>query len=120
MYLKKPLTERRKDFRLANRVPVKICQENGDIVTETVNLSRSGVYCRVNKYIEPMTKLRIHLLIPRRKNGKTTPKKITCQGVGVRIEPIKGETAYNLAIFFNDISQRDSDHIADYVNSFTE
>jgi len=113
--------ERRKEPRLENNIPVKICREEGDIVTETVNISRTGTYCRVNKYIEPMTKLKIHLLIPSRKSGKVVTKKISCQGAVVRVEPIHGEdNSYNIAIFFQDISKRDTDHISDYVNSFLE
>jgi len=116
MILNKPFVERRKDPRLYNNVPVKISQDAGDIVTESGNISRSGVYCRVNTYIEPMTKLKIYLLLPRQKNGRNTTKKIICQGVVVRAEPGKDEDSYNIAIFFSDIAHRDAEYIADYVN----
>jgi len=110
--------ERRQDHRLEKNIPVKICQEDGDIVTETVNISRSGAYCVVNRSIEPMTKMKIHLLVPTRKNGKTAAKKITCGGVIVRSEPASKDNHYNVAIFFNDISQRNSEMISDYVNVY--
>lgn len=120
MISQKSNKERRKDPRLENNIPVKITQEDGDIVTETANISRSGAYCRVSKYIETMTKLKIHLLLPIRKNGKNVTKKISCEGVVVRTEPIPGKDRYNIAIFFSDISKRDSETIADYVSSFLE
>src|SRR3989338_3298501 len=109
--------ERRKDHRIDRRVPVKICSEGGDIVTETGNISRSGAYRKVTRYIEPMTKMKIQLLLPLKVNGKNVNKKISCQGVAVRTEPISGEEAYNVAIFFNDITQKDAEIIADFINS---
>ena len=115
-----PIPERRKDPRLENNIPVKIFHEDGDLVTETKNVSRSGAYCRINKYIEPMTKLKISLLLPTRKNGKNLTRKIAFQGVVVRIEPMSDQKTYNVAIFFNDISQRDAECINDYVHSYLE
>lgn len=112
--------EKRKDPRLENNIPVKICQEDGDIVTETANISRSGVYCRIDRYIEPMSRMQVHLLLPVVKSGKSTSKKITCQGVVVRTEPTDKREVFNIAIFFNNISQRDADTITDYINSFLE
>ena len=113
-------SERRKDPRLANNVPLKIFHEEGDIVTQTVNISRSGAYCRSEKNIPPMTKLKINLLLPIKKNGKNTSKRITCQGIVVRTEQIPSQSAYNVAIFFSDITQRDAESIADYVSSYLE
>jgi len=113
--------ERRQFPRLSNNIPIKLVKEDGDIVTETANISRSGIYCKVDTFLEPMTKLKISLLIPMRKNGRNTTKKVTCEGAVVRTEQIPGEVeAYNVAIFFQDISKRDADHIADYVDSFLE
>jgi hypothetical protein len=112
--------ERRSHPRLENNVPVKIFSDDGDIVTETGNVSRSGAYCRINKYIEPMTKLKICLLLPTRKNGKVVTKKVSCQGVVVRTETISEENEFNVAIFFNDISQRDADIITEYISFHLE
>ena len=112
--------EKRKDPRLDNNIPIRIRCGDGDVVTETKNLSRSGTYCRVNAYIEPMTKLKLQLLVPIRKNGKVVTKKVACQGVVVRSEAENDEEFHNIAIFFNDISQRDAECIADYVSSHLE
>ena len=109
--------ERRKDPRLTKNIPLKICQEDGDIVTETWNISRSGAYCRVTRYIEPMTKLKVHLLLPVKKNDKQATKKISCQGVVVRTEAVPGKDYFNVAIFFNEMPKKDADVIAEYVSS---
>ena len=115
------MSERRKDIRVDCQVPLKICQEDGDIVTETGNISRSGAYCRVNRYIEPMTKLQTHLLLPIKKsNGKTVTKKISCQGIIVRTEQQEVDGKYKIAIFFNDINQRDSEVISEYIHRHHE
>ncbi len=111
-------SEKRKHPRLDQNVPVKICQEDGDIVTETANISRSGAYCKVDRYIEPMTKLKMHLLIPLKKGNKILTKTISCNGVVVRTES-QGKD-YNVAIFFNDITHRDAEAIADYVHYYME
>ena len=97
---KKQNHERRTHPRLDQNIPLKIFHEDGDIVTQTANISRSGAYCQVSKYIAPMTKLKINFLLPVKKNGKITSKKISCQGAVVRIEQIPGAGEYNLAIFF--------------------
>ena len=112
--------DRRKHPRLASNVPVKISQEDGDVVTETANISSSGAYCRVERYIEPMSKMKICLLIPIKKGMKNSTKKINCEGVVVRADTVPGQSYFNIAIFFSDISRRDADTIADYVSSCLE
>ena len=110
--------DRRQHPRVEKNIPLKISTSDVDLVTETKNLSRSGVYCRINKYIEPMTKLKIHLLLPIKRGNKTTTKKITCQGVIVRTETISQNSEYSVAIYFNDLPARDADTITDYISTF--
>ena len=111
--------DRRQHPRVDKNVPLKISTADVDLVTETKNLSRTGVYCRVNKYIEPMTKLKIHLLLPVKKGTKTTTKKITCHGVIVRTEPLaKDNSEFSVAIYFNDLAARDADCITEYIDKF--
>ncbi len=109
--------ERRKHVRLEKNIPVKISSDEFDIVTETKNLSCAGTYCRLNKYIEPMTKLGLQLLIPYKKNNKIVTQKVTCEGVIVRIESQEGQSYYNAAIFFNDIRPKDARFIERYIHS---
>lgn len=112
--------ERRRDPRLGNNIPIRISQDDGDMVTETANISRSGLYCKVNRYIEPMTKLKVCLLLPLRKNGKDVTKQILAQGVVVRAEQIAQTDDHHIAIFFSEIAQRDAESISDYVSSYLE
>ena len=112
--------ERRRSPRLFHVVPLKISSGDLEIVTETSNLSSSGVYCRVNSYIEPMTKLKIHLLLPVKKNNKISTKRISCQGVVVRTESIPNGEYFNAAIFFNDIQPKDIRALADFVEQMLD
>ncbi len=80
--------ERREHPRLTSNIPVKLFCGDRDTVTETKNVSRTGAYCQVNKYIEPMTKLKVCLLLPFKRNGKVITKKVLCAGVVVRAESV--------------------------------
>jgi hypothetical protein len=113
-----PLSEeKRRHLRVEYKIPVKISSDHGDILTETKNLSCSGAFCRVSQRLEPMTKLKIHLLLPLRKSNKFTTKKITCQGVVVRSQAQSGQDYYDTAIFFSDIAPKDSHTIGEFVES---
>jgi hypothetical protein len=113
-------SERRRSPRLDHVVPLKLSSGDVEIVTETSNLSSSGVYCRVNSYIEPMTKLKIHLLLPIKKNNRISTKRISCQGVVVRTESVPNKDFFNAAIFFNDIQPKDIRSLADFVEQMLE
>ena len=112
--------EKRRHLRVEHSVPLKISSELGDILTETKNLSCSGAYCRVVQRLEPMTKLKVHLLLPLRKNDKVTAKKITCQAVVVRTQAVSGQEYYDTAIFFSDITPKDIRTINEFIESMME
>ncbi len=112
--------ERRKHPRLGNTIALKISSEEADFVTETYNISRTGAYCKVNKYVQPMTKLKIHLLLPTKKSNRIITRKISCQGIVVRIEPTPNQPFFNTAIYFSDIQQKDADSISDYIHEELE
>ena len=112
--------EKRRHLRVEYNIPVKISGEYGDILTETKNLSCSGAFCRITQRLEPMTRLKVHLLLPLRKSDKRTARKITCQGVVVRTQAAGGLDYYDTAIFFSDIAPKDSRTINEFVESMTE
>ena len=109
--------EKRQHLRVEYNIPVKISGDHGDILTETRNLSCSGAFCRMTQRLEPMTKLKVHLLLPLRKKDKMTTKSITCQGVVVRTQAAGDQDYYGTAIFFNDIAPKDSRAINEFVES---
>jgi len=107
--------ERRRSPRIDHNIPLKISSEDFDIVTESKNLSCSGAYCTVAQYVEPMTKLKIQLLLPLRRNNKISTKKVSCLGVVVRTEPYPEQKNFNVAIYFNEVHDRDKKIIAEYI-----
>ena len=109
-------SERRRAPRIEHNIPLKISSGNIEIITETRNLSGSGAYCRINRFIQPMTKLKINLLIPVKKNKRTVTSRISCHGIVVRTESIPGDGYFNTAIFFNDIQPKDSRSLNEFVN----
>ena len=111
-------SERRQHPRLDSNIPLKISSDDIDIVTETHNLSRNGIYCQVNKFIQPMTKIKVLLLLPLKKQKKIVTKKIACEGVVVRSEAIPGKEQFHMAIYFSDIKLRDAESLTEYINTF--
>ena len=116
----KNFQEKRRHPRIENNVPFKIYAPDIDLVTETKNISCAGAYCKISKFLEPMTKLKITLLLPVRKGGKVSTKKLSCGGVVVRTENIPNSEDFFTAIFFNDILPRDAQVLAGYVKGALE
>ena len=114
------MIERRKNIRAKKNIPLKLADTAFDIITETVDISSSGVYCRVTRNLPPMSKIEVVLLIPGKDSNSPT-RKIRCKGVVVRTEPAIIKYAdrahYNIAIFFTDISKKDQKIAEDYVAS---
>lgn len=112
--------ERRKHTRVKTHIAVKLSRDEwGDIVAETENISPAGALCRINRSLEPMTKLKIHILLPFKRSGSNKTKAICCEGVVVRSEPAPQNGYYSVAIFFSGISRRDAENIEEYVASHT-
>lgn len=108
-------SNRRKDPRIAHRLQLHLTRDVEVTKTESENLSASGVYCTVKHYIPLMTKLIIRLELP-----KAHGSHIDCRGVVVRIEPpieTPRHTKYNVAIFFNELSEQDRKRLAGYVQT---
>ena len=112
-----PAKERRQFPRLSKNVPIKLCGDDYDVVTETKNLSCIGAYCQVDKYFEPMTKLDIHLLLPLKKKEKIVTKKVSCRGVVVRVESQPAGENFKIAIFFNEIQKKDSKILSGFIDA---
>lgn len=116
------IEERRKHYRKKSQLPLKIADKTFDVITETVDVSSSGIYCRVTRLLPLMSKIEVVLLVPPKNGSKSKQaKKIRCKGVVVRTEPIILKDAdkahYNTAIFFTDISAKDQKALEAYVES---
>jgi len=114
------MIERRKNIRARKNIPLKLADSAFDVITETVDISSSGAYCRVTRNLPPMSKIDVVLLVPGKDSSNPT-RKIRCKGVVVRSEPAILKDAdkahYNIAIFFTDISKKDQKIAEEYIAS---
>lgn len=115
------MKEKRQCPRVVKVLPIKLSDNDFDILTETTNISASGTYFPLGKPLELMTKLKVVLLVPITTRNKTkTIQKITCSGVIVRCE-IAGEDTkypYRAAMYFSDLTDRDRKTLRLFVNPF--
>lgn len=99
------MRERRRYPRIEKVIPVTVGRGPGQMATQTVNLSCSGALCRLPAPMPPMTKVAVALALPARL--------IQCTGVVVRCA--RAQQAYEVALFFPEISRQDHRAIAEFV-----
>jgi len=110
-------TERRKYPRLEKTIPLKVAANGYDFITTTQNVSCVGAYCHVAKYVPPFTKVMVKLTLPIIANNERIDKDLECKGVVVRSEDEKNG-GFNIAIFFNAITNSQREIISQYINQF--
>lgn len=108
--------ERRKTPRIKDE-SLSLKLEGFDSITHTLNISPSGVYCKIDKELPLMSRVKLALQIPDpTKEGAV--KKMEASGIVVRQHPVTVEGVikhYDVAIFFDDLSPKDKDMIASYI-----
>jgi hypothetical protein len=108
-------SERRRAPRIPGRVSLAVTDGGAEVQAETKDLSASGAYCLMDRFLAPMSKLQLRFELPRARSGRTT---VRCAGVVVRVEPVVSEAdrgRYHIAIFFTELSERDRSVISRYV-----
>lgn len=111
------VVERRISPRIDQKVPVNLSANGYSFVTSTQNVSCTGAYCHINKYIPPFTKLAIKMVLPIISRNKKELVNIECKGVIVRASE-EDKDGFNVAIFFNEINDRQQQKISKYINQF--
>ncbi len=112
--------ERRAYPRVADdKVSLRLKVDHFDTITHTLNISASGVYCKIANEIPVMSRVKIVMMFPDQNSSHEHPKSIEITGVVVREHPviINGEIKhYDVAIFFDGLTQKEKEVIAQYVN----
>ncbi len=115
-------SERRKGPRASAQLKVQLsdARESADALTvSTLNIGSGGVYVQVPRFIEPLTKLFLTLLVP----GPTPedePVFVDTEAIVVRTLPEKpqsGVKEYEIACAFLDLRDEHRDVINRYVLS---
>jgi hypothetical protein len=111
--------ERRKAPRITDEaLSLEVKGGGFDIMTHTLNISASGIYCKVEKEIPLMSRLQLILMIPDTSREGKAPAEVEVDGVVVRQHPviIDGRVKhYDVAIFFENLSPKHRDMISSYV-----
>ena len=92
----------------------------GDVSSLTQNISQSGMLCRTSQEIDELTLLDIKFQLPYISKHEAKKIWVECSGVVVRCEKKEAETLklpFEVAIFFNHISDQNRALLADYVKS---
>ena len=120
------VNEKRKFPRVKNQdVSLKVKTGDVDIITKSLDISASGVYCKVDKEIPLMSRIRILLVLPKVKNrdtGKEESINLETEGVVVREHPVivDGKIVhYDIAIFFDNIAPVQREALLQYINQRT-
>jgi c-di-GMP-binding flagellar brake protein YcgR len=106
--------ERRQAQRVEANLAVTIKGGPAEAKGRALNISTNGIYFESPQYIEPLTKVRLELVVPEAGASKRGVA-VSCDGVVVRTEPERLDPAvatYNVAIFFTfvpDASQKTLD-----------
>ena len=116
--------EKRKYPRVKDEsVSLKVKSGTVDIITKSLDISASGVYCKVENEIPLLSRIKVLLIVPKMHRGDSGEAgktvKLEIDGVVVREHPviISGKvTHYDIAIFFDNISARDREMLLEYIN----
>ncbi len=121
--MKSPQSERRGKARVTAGLAAQFSNEVGEeaVAAETMNLSMSGVCCRLPHPVEPLTKVKITLLVPEVKTKKKAKTAVVCtDGVVVRCEALDSEkdvSGYEIACAFLSLRDKDRKILQAYVDS---
>jgi len=99
--------ERRRHPRIQVALPVAVqdgADEQGELRTQTRNISSRGAYLEVPRAIPELTRLEVTLCVP---GGSARHRELHCGGVVVRCDPLPaagdGSAAHAIAVFFDRI-----------------
>lgn len=89
-----------------------------DAVAHTLNISASGLYCKVDREMPLMSRVNLMLMIPDTSGGARLARNVEVEGVVVRAHPviIDGTVRhYDIAIFFDNLSPKARELITGYI-----
>ncbi len=111
--------ERREFPRIRDEnIAVKLSGEGFNTISQSLDVSASGIYCKVDRPIPVMSRLQIVLTIPG-KSPSAPSKTLNVEGVVVRQRSVKKDAKpvyYDIAIFFNCLTQKERNILMDYID----
>jgi len=111
--------ERRRYPRIKDKdISIQLMGEGFDVITQSLDVSANGIYCKIKKPIPLMTRLQIVLALPN-KSKSARPTILTIEGIVVREHPVKREghiEHYDVAIFFNSLMPQERETLVNYIS----
>jgi hypothetical protein len=101
-------SEKREHPRVEARLAMQLAEETlGEalVTTESLNISRGGVYCESSEYLAPLSKVALTVILPALVKGGRTSM-LRSEGVVVRCESlpaVRGRKRYQLACCFTSL-----------------
>lgn len=109
--MRKDGDERRRYPRSRRGLPLVMDESGPGVLNHVDNISANGVLCHTVKPVALMTKMRIHLELP-----KPRKHRVDAEGIVVRCDPDeKGDDHFKVAILFTRISDGDHEAIHKFV-----
>jgi c-di-GMP-binding flagellar brake protein YcgR len=111
--------ERRRFPRVKDEnISIKLSGEGFDTITQSLDVSASGIYCKVTKHIPLMSRVQLMLTLPGKDSASDTTT-MDVEGIVVREHPVikNGRVHhYDLAIFFDSLLPRHRRKLIQYIN----
>ena len=112
--------DRRKARRVDARLQIELSVGgSGAEQTSAINISASGVYFSSRRYLEPLTKLEMRLLLPG-EDDDAAVEAFDVEGIVVRVEPeepgAQGQT-YEIACYFTEATPEFRERLGRYVQA---
>lgn len=111
--------ERRRYPRVKDKdISIQLTGGGFDTITQSLDISASGIYCKIAERIPLMTRLQILLSLPN-KQKPSEPTILNVEGIVVREHPVMKDGRvehYDVAIFFNSLMPKERDKIIQYIN----
>ena len=111
--------ERRKFPRIHDEgLSLKLNAGDFDIMTHTMDISASGIYCKIGREIPLMSKVKLAIMIPDTGKENKPLGPLEVDGVVVREHPVIIDGAvkhFDVAIFFDNLSEKDKEIIQKYI-----
>ena len=108
--------EERRSFPRLEDDTLSLKLDGFDSITHTLNISPSGVYCKVDKELPLMSRVKLMLMVP----DRTGVKNLEVGGIVVREHPVMVDGIvkhYDIAVFFEDLLPKDKEIIASYISA---
>ncbi|HEV2105238.1 MAG TPA: PilZ domain-containing protein, partial [Candidatus Eisenbacteria bacterium] len=109
----------RTDARLSMRVEGGHEQgQPAQIVTESQNISASGIYCHSSHYLAPLSKVSLTIVLPKFPGARASQELVKCDGIVVRCDQRSGrrlEAPYELACMFASLEPALRERIEEFV-----